>query len=382
MRAVVVGLGAMGLPTAWALAARGHQVVGIDRHGIASRVGSSAGETRIFRLAHERPDDVRLARLALDAWRALEQGAGEPLIDTVGLLLRGEPARRWVEALAVEGVTAEELDAAGVARVFPEAAERPDEYAALVPTDGVVFARRGLLAIAKAAAEAGVELGEPERLVALEETPAGVRIETDRRRLEADVAVVSAGPWAEELLAPLGVRLPLAPAIGQVTYWRGGGAWARRPSLIDFSRPDRLGVYGLPTPGKGYKVGLDYGDEAAFDRESAGWAVRPDEEALNGDWVAEHLPGLRADGPHDTECCPWTMTPDNDFAFGRRGHVVVAAGCCGHGFKHAPVLGEILADLAEGKGLWPEARVFDMDRFGPDAGFTRVETPLGARISI
>ncbi|MFM7693712.1 MAG: FAD-dependent oxidoreductase, partial [Actinomycetota bacterium] len=127
MRVVVVGLGAMGLPTAWALAARGHEVVGIDRHGIASRVGSSAGETRIFRLAHERPDDVRLARLALDAWRALEQGAGEPLIDTVGLLLRGERARLWVEALAAEGVAAEELDAAGVERAFPEAARRPGE---------------------------------------------------------------------------------------------------------------------------------------------------------------------------------------------------------------------------------------------------------------
>jgi sarcosine oxidase len=382
MRVVVVGLGAMGLPTAWRLAQRGHEVIGIDRHGIASRVGSSAGETRIFRLAHERPDDVRLARRALEAWRGLERDTGERLVDQVGLLMRGEQAREWVAALAAEGVMADELDGDGVERVFPETARRTGEYAALVPTDGVVFARRGLLAIAEAAAEAGVALGEPECLVGLEETPAGVRVETDRRTLEADVCVVAAGPWADALLAPLGVRLPLAPAIGQVSYWRGGGAWERRPSLIDFSQPDRLGVYGLPTPGKGYKVGLDYGDEAAWRADADGWGVRADEEALNGDWVAAHLPGLRADGPHQSECCPWTMTPDNEFAFGRHGHVVVGAGCCGHGFKHAPVLGEILADLAEGRDLWPEARVFDFARFAGGADFRRVETPLGARISI
>jgi len=382
MRVVVAGLGAMGLPAAWRLAQRGHAVIGIDRHGIASRVGSSAGETRIFRLAHERPEDVRLARRALEAWRELEAGADEPLIHTVGLLLRGEQARGWVEVLDAEGVPTEVLDAAGVERVFPEAAPRPDEYAALVPNDGVVFARRGLEAIAAAARAAGVAIGEPERLVGLEETPAGVRVETDRRTLEADVCVMAAGPWADDLLAPLGIRLPLAPAIGQVSYWRGGGRWERRPSLIDFSRPDRLGVYGLPTPGKGYKVGLDYGAEEAWHADADAWGVRPDEEALNRDWVAEHLPGLVADGPHMSECCPWTMTPDNEFAFGRRGHVVVAAGCCGHGFKHAPVLGEILADLAEGGDLWPEARAFDLERFADGAGFQRVETPLGARISI
>ncbi len=382
MRVVVAGLGAMGLPTAWRLAQRGHDVIGIDRHGIASRVGSSAGDTRIFRLAHARAEDVRLARRALQAWRGLERDTGERLVDQVGLLLRGEQARAWADVLGAEGVAVAELDADGVEGVFPEAARRSGEYAALVPGDGVVFARRGLLAIADAAAAAGVELGGPERLVSVEETPAGVRVATDRRTLEADACVVAAGPWAEALLAPLGVRLPLAPAIGQVTYWRGGGAWERRPSLIDFSRPDRLGVYGLPTPGKGYKVGLDYGDEAAWNTDADGWGVRGDEEALNGDWVAEHLPGLHADGPHQSECCPWTMTPDNEFAFGRRGHVVVAAGCCGHGFKHAPVLGEILADLAEGRDLWPEARAFDLGRFADGAGFRRVETPLGARIAI
>jgi glycine/D-amino acid oxidase-like deaminating enzyme len=381
MRVVVVGLGAMGLPTAWALAARGHDVVGLDRHGIASPVGSSAGATRIVRLAHDRPSDVRLARRALERWRELEAGCGATLVDPVGLLVRGAGGAAYGEALRAEGVPCEELDDAGVERVFPELARRPGEPALLVPGDGAVMARAGLEAMAAAARAAGAELAAPERVVAIAETAVGVRVDTDRRALEADAVVVAAGPWAAELLDPVGVRLALQPAIGQVTYWRGG-AWERRPALIDFPAGGRMGVYGLPTPGKGYKIGLDYGDEAAWRPEAGEWPVRSGEEAENAAWVAAHAPGLAADGPHASECCPWTMTPDGDFLYGRRGAIVVAAGCCGHGFKHAPVLGEILADLAEGRPLDPDAAPWALERMPSDAAFERVETPMGARISL
>ena len=382
MRAVVVGLGAMGLPTARALAERGHEVVAIDRHGISAPAGSSTGKTRIFRLAHERPGDIVLAQKALERWRALEAASGETLLDLVGLLLRGDLSLRWAAALRDAGVPVEELDADGVARVFPEVARRPDEPAALVPGDGVLFAERGLAAMADLARVAGAELSAPERMLAAEATPAGVRIETDRRVLEADIAVLAVGPWAQTLLEPLGLTLPLAPAIGQVSYWRGGGAWERRPSLIDFVADGQMGVYGLPTPGKGYKIGLDYGNEEAWDPDADRWAVRDEEEGHNRDWVAEHAPGLLADGPHLTECCPWTMTPDGEYFIDRRGPFTVATGCSGHAFKFMPIIGDLIADIAEGKPAWPEADIFGIDRMPADQPFDRTATPMGERIGL
>ena len=382
MRAVVVGLGVMGLPTARALAERGYGVTAIDRHGISAPAGSSAGLTRIFRLAHERPGDIVLARKALERWRELERRSGEQLIDQVGLVLRGEPVPRWVAALRDAGEPVEELDAAGVARAFPELAVRPDEPAALAPDDGVLFAARGLAAMAAAAQAAGAELSAPERMTAVEETPAGVRVTTDRRVLEADIAVIAAGPWAGALLEPLGIRLPLAPAIGQVSYWRGGGAWERRPSLIDFADAGKLGVYGLPTPGKGYKIGLDYGAEEAWTPDAADWPPREHEERCNIDWVAQHAPGLAADGPHLSEACPWTMTPDGEYFVDRVGAVTVATGCCGHAFKFMPVLGELIADVAEGRPAWPEADIFGIGRMPADAPFARTATPMGDRIGL
>ena len=120
MKVVVVGLGVMGLPTVRALAERGHEVIGIDRHGISAPAGSSAGATRIFRLAHDRPGDIVLARKSLERWRELEAGSGEQLLDHVGLVLRGDPSPTWAAALRDAGIPVEELDASGVERVFPE----------------------------------------------------------------------------------------------------------------------------------------------------------------------------------------------------------------------------------------------------------------------
>ena len=381
MRVVVVGLGVMGLPTVRALAERGHEVIGIDRHGISAPAGSSAGMTRIFRLAHGRPGDIVLAKKALERWRELEAMSGETLIDQVGLVLRGEPVSEWVAALRDADVPVEELTPADRERVFPELAHRPDEPAAFVPEDGMLFAAKGLAAVAAAARKAGAELSTPERMLAVEETPSGVRVTTDQRVLEADLAVLAVGPWAQSLLEPLGLRLPLAPAIGQVSYWRGG-AWERRPSLIDFVADGKLGVYGLPTPGKGYKIGLDYGSEEAWDTEAAAWPPRAFEEECNRDWVMAHAPGLATDGPHLTEGCPWTMTPDGEYFIDRRGAITVATGCSGHAFKFMPIMGELIADIAEGRPAWPEADIFRLDRMPPDAPFDLVETPMGPRIGL
>ena len=382
MKVVVVGLGVMGLPTVRALAERGHEVIGIDRHGISAPAGSSAGMTRIFRLAHDRPGDIVLARKSLERWRELEAGSGEQLLDHVGLVLRGDPSPTWAAALRDAGIPVEELDASGVERVFPELSHRPQEPAAFVPDDGVLFAAKGLAAMAAAARAAGAELSAPERMLEVEETPAGVRVTTNLRVLEADIVVLAVGPWAQTLLEPLGIRLPLAPGIGQVSYWRGGGAWERRPSLIDFVAPDKMGVYGLPTPGKGYNIGLDYGCEETWDPDATSWPHRGFEEECNRDWVISHAPGLASDGPHLTESCPWTLTPDNEYFIDRRGPITVATGCSGHAFKFMPIMGELIGDIAEGRPAWPEADIYGIDRLAPDTPFDRVETPMGPRVGI
>ena len=57
----------------------------------------------------------------------------------------------------------------------------------------------------------------------------------------------------------------------------------------------------------------------------------------------------------------YSMSPDEHFIVGRRSNVVFAAGFSGHGFKFAPVVGSVLADLAlDGRTAEP------IELFSPD----------------
>ncbi|MCS7050537.1 MAG: FAD-dependent oxidoreductase, partial [Thermomicrobium sp.] len=47
--------------------------------------------------------------------------------------------------------------------------------------------------------------------------------------------------------------------------------------------------------------------------------------------------------------CLYTMTPDHHFLIDRHpahSQVILCSACSGHGFKFAPAIGELLADLA------------------------------------
>ena len=49
-----------------------------------------------------------------------------------------------------------------------------------------------------------------------------------------------------------------------------------------------------------------------------------------------------------TERCVYDNSADADFVLDRVGRIVVGCGTSGHAFKFGPLLGELLADLAEG----------------------------------
>jgi sarcosine oxidase len=52
--------------------------------------------------------------------------------------------------------------------------------------------------------------------------------------------------------------------------------------------------------------------------------------------------------PQHSETCIYTNTADQHFVLERSEDVVVGSACSGHGFKFAPLIGRLLADLAEG----------------------------------
>ena len=94
-------------------------------------------------------------------------------------------------------------------------------------------------------------------------------------------------------------------------------------------------------------------------------AVSAADEALIRAALADHHPG----GERSARCaktCLYTVTPDHDFIIDRlpgAPQIVVASPCSGHGFKFAPVIGEILADLATRGATGRDIGRFRLSRF-------------------
>ena len=104
---VVIGAGAMGSATAWWLARRGRDVTLVEQFEQGRTNGSSHGGSRIFRLAYDQPEYVRMAQAALPLWRELEADAGRPLLDMTGAVDHGDPVSVSAVVAALESVRRE-----------------------------------------------------------------------------------------------------------------------------------------------------------------------------------------------------------------------------------------------------------------------------------
>ena len=135
-----------------------------------------------------------------------------------------------------------------------------------------------------------------------------------------------------------------------------------------FLLESRHGVhYGFPPFASGaIKVARHHHADETVDPDRFDRAVSAADEALIRAALADHIPA--ANGPlAAAKTCLYTVTPDRDFLIDRlpgAPNIIVASPCSGHGFKFAPVVGEILADLATGGGIGYDISRFRFGRFG------------------
>lgn len=372
-----MGAGAWGLPTAAELARRGHEVTLVDRYGPANALSSSPGPTRIWRLAH--PDGVRV-RLALRSVEAMERLAARSEREVFlrrGLLWRDdETVAAVAAALAAEGAEHTEVAAADVGAFLPGL--RPDHRDAVFqPEAGPVLAAASMAAQRDLFAAAGGTLRVGPTVRAVETGPGGVRVVgDDGLGLDADVVVLAPGPGAVGLLPALGLDLPLRPRLEQVVHFGPAVGTDTDAMACWFDGPvgDQPGLYAMSTPGRGYKLGLD----------------RELRDLVEGDDDRTPDPGLLAaasarvaatltsldPAPLDAQVCTWTMAPDSRFVVDTLpGGIVLACGDGGEGFKFSALMGEVLADLAEGRAPDADVATFGLARFAD--GYPTVDHVLG-----
>jgi len=162
--------------------------------------------------------------------------------------------------------------------------------------------------------------------------------------------IISAGAWVQGLLP--GMSLPFRIE-RQVLHWfepsRDADAFTpqRCPIHLWQFDGDRY-FYGFPDMGAGVKMAFHHAGETTTVEGVRRDVANHEVEAVRAA-ARRFLPA--ADGHHRASVvCLYTNTPDEHFWIDRHpGHanVLVASPCSGHGFKFAPVIGEILADLVE-----------------------------------
>jgi len=356
--AIVIGLGAHGSAAALALARRGLSVVGLEAGERGHGLGSSGGRSRMIRRAYfEDPAYLPLLAAAWSAWGALGEAAGEPLVEVTGGLYAG-PAesvvfRGSVASARAQGLPHDVLDAAEIRRRWPIFSPDEEIGGLYDPGAGMIRPERAIEAQLRLAAEAGAVLRFGER--ATDWRPAsggGVEVETDVGVHSADHLVIAAGAWTRYFVPDL--HLPLEVERMPVL-------WFEPDAPVKDVAVGRLPMWIMDTGAEGIFYGFPYDTAVGLkvSRHHSGEVVDPDSvdrsehsadiERVRA-FMRRNMPP--ANGPlREATVCLYTNAPDFNFVIDVHpavAGVAYASACSGHGFKFAPVIGEILADLALG----------------------------------
>jgi sarcosine oxidase len=381
---IVVGLGAVGSAALYQLARRGVAALGIDRWAPPHPRGSSHGDSRITRLAlGEGPQYVQFARRAHEIWRELEQQSGGSLLRQVGCLIYGSQAgdgrahgvgdflAQTIAVARQHGIAHEPLDAAELARRYPQFRWSGDERGCLEPSGGFVHPDACIATQLALARQHGAQQRTGERVRDWTPDGDGIAVRTERATYRAARLILAAGAWLPELMPALAAH---ARICRQVMYWfapDGDPTQFRAGAMPVFVRlPDAATAmfYGFPVidDAAGVKIA---GEQ--FERADAPDAI--DDTVAPAEAAAMHAlaaPHLRI----TSECrravaCKYTVTPDFQFVIDhapQNHRVWFASACSGHGFKHSAAVGEALAEIAAANYTGFDLSPFRLARWAAD----------------
>ena len=371
---IILGLGAMGSAAAQHLAKRGHRVLGIDQFTPPHDRGSSHGGSRIIRQAYfESPDYIPLVLRAYELWHELERDTGVRLVHTTGGLVIGKEdgdlVRRTIASAKQHRIPIDVLTPAESHLIFPAFQLRPDDLGVFEHLAGYLVPEDCIRAQLQSAMHSGAQMLFEEKVLSWTAALDSVEVATTHGSYSARHLIITAGPWATEAL-----RFNLSLRVTrQVTAWiqpRGGiepFLPDRFPVFIAEASAGKYASYGFPAidgPNGGIKVAL-HGSDLPCTPDSVDRQIHDSDVQQIIAALQSLIPVIAGDLIR-ARTCLYTMTTDEHFILGAHPRVpscTVACGFSGHGFKFAPVIGEILADLATLGSTKLPIKLFSPGRF-------------------
>lgn len=325
MRVAVLGGGVVGLSATVELGRRGVDVTCYEPGVPMSE--RSAGDSRIFRLAHAYPDMVELADRARRLYAGWADLAGEALIDEVGTVVSGDQVGAWAEAMAAAGAGHHVVEHGSPLLRLPGRVSGP---ALLDPAGGVIRVDR-VRSFLVGAAAARLRQARADRI---EQNPTSVRVWAGAAGEDFDAALICAGAGIPALAAGVGIDVPSALEHHvRFSFPLRPDAPQRPQCWITGSTYQHMSVPGA------WAVGADMDPAAVAWEGGRPAAEQASLEAVTA-YVARELPAVE---PRVIDRVYCSHNPDlgDGLQFRRRGAVLAVYG--ENLFKFAPLLAEILA---------------------------------------
>jgi monomeric sarcosine oxidase len=369
----VIGAGSFGGWTALYLLRAGARVTLLDAWGPGNSRASSGGETRIIRGAYG-PDQpyTHMAARALELWKENESKWQQRFFFPIGVLWMvqsdGEYERGSLPLLKDAGIPFEELDQKELARRWPQISFEDVEWGIYEPHSGYVLARSSAQAVVEHfVAEGGIYREIAVGAVDLDAGEWDALPLSDGTRIVADSYVFACGPWLGKLF-PRSIGPHFISTRQDVFFF---GTSLNDPRYNEGDIPvwadhgDHF-MYGIPgNQRRGFKVADDTRG-VQFDPTSGERLISADRLKDARRYLANRFPGMKDAPLVETRVCQYENTSDHNFIVDRhpsKANVWIVGGGSGHGFKHGPALGEMMANLI----LKDEATkpLYRLTRFSP-----------------
>jgi monomeric sarcosine oxidase len=306
-----------------------------------------------------------------ELWRELERETAAELLRLTGLLSVGEESCEIISgtkrSAAEHGLRLEMLSRGEVMERYPTLRLLPDEVGLFEPDGGVLDPERAVQAHLQMAQQAGAELRFQVTMRAWEAKGRHVVIRLDNgAEVPAKTLILSLGPWFKETMDSLGASLRIQR---NVQAWFAPAVASYKAGQFPAFLLDRAGLpaplYGFPDFGDGVKAAFHgSGKITTADQLDREVHVKEDVEPIAAA-LEEWMPGAAANF-RDAKPCMYSLTPDDNFVIDRHpeyANVILCGGFSGHGFKFAPVIGEIASDLAWEGGSRHQIDFLSLKRF-------------------
>ena len=232
---------------------------------------------------------------------------------------------------------------------------------------GSVNSSKTCKALGQLAQQNGVHLLEGEKVTGMSIPQRNeVRIITNSgRNLSARRVIVAAGAWANEVLGHIGKQLDLEV---HNVHWghytvetdENGNQLYDYPQAFCFRKPRNdyeqglnylFNCHSVSSHVPMVKTGIDFtpNEERFRTPNMESFMYEPDETVslLIDQWIRTHWKGIKEQV--EMVCSPYSMSKDSNFVLDKvtgAEEVITFTAGCGRGFKYAPLVGKLLADLA------------------------------------